>query len=49
MQIWDTAGQDKYKNLTETYYKGASGVILAYSVTDRNSFNNVNNWINRIS
>jgi Ras-related protein Rab-8A len=34
MQIWDTAGQEKFKNITQTYYKGASGIILAYSIAD---------------
>lgn len=37
-QIWDTAGQERYKNVAQTYYKGASGIILAYSVTDQKSF-----------
>ena len=37
-QIWDTAGQERYKNVAQTYYKGAAGIILAYSVTDQKSF-----------
>jgi len=41
MQIWDTAGQERFKNITQTYYKGAAGIILAYSVIDANSFNNI--------
>jgi GTPase SAR1 family protein len=28
MQIWDTAGQDRFKTITETYYKGSAGIIL---------------------
>lgn len=28
LQIWDTAGQDRFKNITKTYYKGSSGVIF---------------------
>ena len=35
MQIWDTAGQERFKNITQAYYKGAGGVLLAYSITDR--------------
>jgi GTPase SAR1 family protein len=41
MQIWDTAGQDRFKTITQTYYKGTSyylgsmGVILTYAVNDR--------------
>lgn len=38
LQIWDTAGQERYRTITETYYKGASGIVLTYSITDRDSF-----------
>ncbi len=38
MQIWDTAGQQRFKNITQTYYKGAAGIILTYSIIDRTSF-----------
>ena len=41
LQIWDTAGQQRYKNINQTYYKGAIGVILVYSITDLQSFENV--------
>ena len=45
LNIWDTAGQERFKTITSTYYKGAHGIILAYDITDRESFNNVNNWL----
>ena len=48
MQIWDTAGQERFKNITQTYYKGAAGIILTYSIVDRNSFQNIDRWINQI-
>eukprot|EP00826_Nyctotherus_ovalis_P039107 TRINITY_DN372_c0_g1_i5.p2 TRINITY_DN372_c0_g1~~TRINITY_DN372_c0_g1_i5.p2 ORF type:complete len:189 (-),score=50.91 TRINITY_DN372_c0_g1_i5:22-588(-) len=48
LQIWDTAGQDRFRTITQTYYKGAMGVILAYDCTDENSFNNVRNWIKQL-
>lgn len=48
MQIWDTAGQERFRNITQTYYKGAAGIILAYSVADSRSFNNIMNWIKQI-
>jgi GTPase SAR1 family protein len=41
MQIWDTAGQDKYKTITQSYYNGSNGVIVAYGVDSRTSFNSV--------
>jgi small GTP-binding protein len=48
MQIWDTAGQERFKNITQTYYKGAAGIILTYSIVDRNSFENIDRWMTQI-
>lgn len=42
--IWDTAGQEEYNSLTRRYYKGASACVLAFSITDRESFNHVEKW-----
>ena len=42
--IWDTAGQEEYNSLTRRYYKGASACIIAFSTTDRESFNHVEKW-----
>ena len=41
LQIWDTAGQERFRNITQTYYKGAVGVILAYSITSEISYDNI--------
>ena len=41
MQIWDTAGQEKFQNITWTYMKGAMGIILVYAVNDIETFNNI--------
>ena len=48
LQIWDTAGQDRFRTITKTYYKGSHGVILVYDVCDDKSFANVKNWIKQI-
>ena len=48
IQIWDTAGQEKYRTLTKSYFKGAAGIILVYDVCDKASFENVDYWIQMI-
>lgn len=48
LQIWDTAGQEKFKNLSTTFYKGALIIILTYAIDQASSFNNVENWIKQI-
>lgn len=49
LQIWDTAGQQRFKNITNTFYKGAAGILIAFSITDETSFQNVSNWIRQIN
>ena len=41
IQIWDTAGQDAFRSIARSYYKNTVGVIIVYSITNRNSFDNV--------
>lgn len=45
LQIWDTAGQEKFKTITAAYYKGAQGLIVAFDITDRQSFIDVEKWL----
>ena len=48
-EIWDTAGQEKYRSLTQIFYKDASIAILVYDVTNEDSFNELQNyWYNQI-
>ena len=44
LQIWDTCGQEKYRALIKGYYTNSSLAIIVYSVTDKESFNDVNVW-----
>lgn len=45
---WDTAGQDRFKNITNSYYRGADGIIVVYDITDRTSFQGVQGWLAEI-
>jgi small GTP-binding protein len=44
-QVWDTAGQERYKSITSTYYKGAKGAFIVYDITNRETFESVDKWI----
>ena len=44
-QIWDTAGQEKYRSLSLAYYRGADGCIFVYDITDKTSFSNLGTWM----
>ena len=48
VQLWDTAGQDKFRAITRNYYKGANGIILIFDVTNVKSYENIKKWINEI-
>lgn len=43
--IWDIAGQPLFQGLRKRYYEGCSGLILVYSVVDRNAFDNASKWL----
>ena len=49
LQIWDTTGQERFKTVTSAYYRGADGIIIVFDQTDRESYNNVHNWIEDIA
>jgi len=48
LQIWDTAGQEKFRSIVQTYYKGAMGIILMYAINDRKSFKNIETWMKEV-
>lgn len=47
-QIWDTAGQDRFKAIVKNYFKGAHGILLVYDVTSRKSFEALTQWLIQI-
>ena len=48
IRLYDTAGQERYKTITRSYYKGSDGILLVYDVTDRLSFDSIQNWIDSV-
>lgn len=45
LQLWDTAGQDRFRTIVHTYYRGAHGVMMVFALDDRQSFDNLHEWI----
>ncbi len=48
LQIWDSAGQDRFKTISKAYYKSVQGVLFVYDLTKIESFNNLSEWIEEI-
>lgn len=48
-QIWDTAGQEKYRSLAPMYYRGAAAAIVVYDITRENSFPAVREWVSELN
>jgi len=48
LHIWDTAGQERFAQVTTHYYRGADGAIIVYDVSNKKSFESVENWVSAI-
>ena len=48
IQIWDTAGHERFKTITTSYYRGANAIVIVYDVTERESFEHIEKWLNEI-
>ena len=46
LQIWDTSGQERFRSITQNFYRGADGVFFVFDVTNKNSFENIKVWLN---
>ena len=49
LQLWDTAGQEKYRSMTTSYYRGVNIIIIVFDVTNKISFEHVKDWIDNIN
>lgn len=45
IQIWDTAGQENFRSITRAYYKNSVCAMVVYDITNKDTFNNVQTWI----
>lgn len=45
LQIWDTAGQESFRSITRSYYRGAAGALLVYDITRRKTFDQLATWL----
>lgn len=48
LQIWDTAGQESFRSITRSYYRGAAGALLVYDITRRETFNHLTRWLDEV-
>jgi len=48
LAIWDTAGSERFRSLTPNFYRGSHGVILVYDVTNRHTFEKLDNWLKEV-
>jgi small GTP-binding protein len=49
LQIWDTAGHERYRSITKGYYRGSHIICLLYDITSRESFTNLKYWMEDIN
>ncbi|CAM2702857.1 unnamed protein product [Rotaria socialis] len=48
LQIFDTAGQERFRSVTHSYYRDANALLLLYDVTSYSSFENISAWLSEI-
>jgi len=49
IKIWDTAGQEKFRNLTSTYFVNSNGIFIIFDLGDKLSFDRINDWMKQIN
>ena len=48
LQLWDTAGQERFRSLIPGYLRDSHAIFLVYDITNADSFNNINIWLDYI-
>ena len=49
LQIWDTAGHERFRTITTSYYRGAHGIVTVFDLTERESFEHIEKWLDEIN
>ena len=48
VQIWDTAGHERFRSITYSYYRGVNAIIIVFDITDKKSFLSITEWLKQI-
>lgn len=49
IQLWDTAGHERFRTITPVYYRNVDGVLLIFDITQSSTFEAINFWINELN
>ena len=49
LQLWDTAGHERFRTITTSYYRGAHGIAIVFDLSDRQTFEHVERWLEEIN
>ena len=45
LRIWDTSGQERYRSITQNFYRNANGILFVFDLTSKETFDNIRNWL----
>lgn len=48
LTIWDSAGQESFRSITRSYFRGSAGALLVYDITRRDTFTRIENWVKEV-
>jgi small GTP-binding protein len=48
LNIWDTAGQEKFRSITRQFYRDCHGAFIVFDLTKKSSFNELKNWMDEL-
>ncbi len=48
MMVWDTCGQERFRCISPSFYRGSDGCIIAFDITDRDNYHKVEYWMDEL-